>query len=226
MRRFLFGLCLISCLHVRAQEEKQQVWGCDLYASFDNYGCWSVEPSVTFRPVCYAGVSVGMFYSRPFVADYSFNGVTSDNRLRWSVEDVESIGEIFAFRSSLSLFTPPVLLGSDKEYALYLTVSPGATVPFVADRRVVIDYYPNQAGAWTAIHQETIKNRGARKVFWHIRTALTLEVDEHLVFLLAYTCSDFDPYASFRNLVWEGRCFEAKKHRLSHMVSIGIGIRF
>lgn len=225
MKRLLCYFCLLTCLSGRAQEERL-LWEVEANVALDNYGCWSIEPSVTFQPLRYVGLTIGLWYNEPISTDYAFSGTTFDNRLIWSVSDGESIGKTLAFRSSFRLVTPSVHLGNDKEYELYFAVSPGITVPFVPNRRVDIDYFPNQAGVWSALLRESVKNHGARKAFVYIRSALTLKMDDRLTLSLGYTCSDFDPYASVRNLFWEGKRFEAEKHRLAHNVSIGIGVCF
>ena len=117
-------------------------------------------------------------------------------------------------------------MGRDKDYALFLTLSPGLTLPLPANRSFNIDYYPNKEGIWTALRREYVQNKGARTVYYHLRAALSLETDGGLIFSLGYTCSDFDLYGGSRNLTVEGRKLTLPAHKLMHSVSAGIGDRF
>jgi len=117
-------------------------------------------------------------------------------------------------------------VGRDKDYALYLSISPGLTLPLSANNEFNIDYYPNQTGVWTAVRREHVSNKGARTVYYHLRTAFSLEVDNGLIFSVGYTCSDFDLFGGSRNIVIEGRKIDLPKHKLMHSVSVSLGYRF
>ena len=79
---------------------------------------------------------------------------------------------------------------------------------------------------WTTIRREYIQNQGARTVYYHLRTALSLEIDGGFIFSLGYTCSDFDLYGGSRNITIEGRKLSLPAHKLMHSISIGLGYRF
>lgn len=219
---FLTWICLSLC----AQEVEQRPrWEVELAGGLSNYDAWEVEPSVTYRPFPYAGVTMGVLFTLPY-DDASPGGVAQDAQFRWSLTDEDAGSHFFALRPALRLYTPRWWLGRDKDCALYLSVSPGLTIPLPANRRLSVDYFPNRGGAWTAVRREEVVNRDACTVFWHVRTALSLEVDETLVLSAGYTVSDFDLYAGSRGIMVEGHFLDFPKHRLMHAAFVSIGYRF
>ncbi len=155
-----------------------------------------------------------------------FLSVSPGRQLQWSSTHSNAASYLLAWRPALRLNTPKLWLGHDKEYALFLSVSPGLTLPFLADRQFSIDYYPNRTGVWTALKREQVKNSGARKVYYHLRTAISLEIDNRLIFSAGYTISDFDIYGGSRNIIVEGTKLDLPQPRNMHAAFLGIGIRF
>ena len=222
----LFLLFISICLSLPAQErEKRPLWKVELAGALNNYDAWEVEPSVSFLPVHYAGINLGILFTSPY-NDADIGGTSRDNRLYWQNKEKHAASHFFALRPSLQFNTPKLWVGHDQEYALYLSLSPGLTLPLPRNQQFNIDYIPNQPGIWTAVRSEHVKNEGARAVFYHIRTALYLEIEGGLLFAAGYTCSDFDLYAGSRQIVIEGERLNLPKHRLMHAASISIGYRF
>lgn len=168
---------------------------------------------------------MGLLFTAPYPST-SENGITADRQLQWSSTHSNATSYLLAWRPALRLNTPKLWLGHDKEYALFLSVSPGLTLPFPADRQFSIDYYPNRTGVWTALKREQVKNSGARKVYYHLRTAISLEIDNRLIFSAGYTFSDFDIYGGSRNIIVEGTKLDLPQPRNMHAAFLGIGIRF
>jgi len=156
----------------------------------------------------------------------SLGGVAVNKQFRWSETNDNSVSYFFAFRPALRLNSPKLWIGKDKDYALYLSVSPGLTIPLPSDRRFTIDYFPNQQGEWSAIKREEVTNSGARKVYYNVRTTISLEIDERLVLSAGYTFSDFDIYGGSRNITVEGSKLSLPKVSMMHSVFVGIGVRF
>ena len=87
-------------------------------------------------------------------------------------------------------------------------------------------YFPNQAGAWTAIRSERVKNHGARWLSAHAQIALCAMIGEHLRVSVGYTCSGFDPYENVRYITVEGQRLDIERHKLMHSASLAVGICF
>lgn len=135
-------LFLLAYLPIHAQEsEKRLLWEVELQGALTNCSSWEVEPAVTFFPFKYAGISMGLLFTAPYPST-SENGITADRQLQWSSTHSNAASYLLAWRPALRLNTPKLWLGHDKEYALFLSVSPGLTLPFPADRQFSIDYYP------------------------------------------------------------------------------------
>lgn len=222
----LFILFICACMALPAQEKgKRPLWKVELAGALNNYDAWEVEPSVVFLPLDYVGASLGLMFIRPY-HDNTPAGTSQDKQLRWSYTDDYAPSYLLALRPALQLNTPKWWVGRDKDYALYLSLSPGLTLPLPANRGFNIDYYPNKPGMWTTIRREYIQNQGARTVYYHLRTALSLEIDGGFIFSLGYTCSDFDLYGGSRNITIEGQKLSLPAHKLMHSVSISLGYRF
>ena len=57
---FFFILFNCVCLALPAQQrEKRPFWKVELEGALNNYDAWEVEPSITFLPIQYAGISLG-----------------------------------------------------------------------------------------------------------------------------------------------------------------------
>lgn len=219
-------LFLFAYQPIRAQEpEKPFLWEVELQGALTYCSTWEIEPIFSFLPCKYAGVSMGLLFTSPN-SSTSANGVTADHQFLWSSTYNNAASYLFAWRPALRLNTPKLWLGRDKEYALFLSVSPGLTLPFPADRQFSIDYYPNRTGVWTALKREQVKNSGARKVYYHLRTALSLEIDDRLILSAGYTFSDFDIYGGSRNITVDGIKLNLPHPQNMHAVFLGIGIRF
>ena len=131
-----------------------------------------------------------------------------------------------ALRPSVRLSTPVWWVGRDRDCGLSLALSPGLTLPLPPNRTLQIDYFPNQAGAWTAIRSERVKNHGARWLSAHAQIALCAMIGEHLRVSVGYTCSGFDPYENVRYITVEGQRLDIERHKLMHSASLAVGICF
>ena len=220
----IFILCGFVSLYSQDIKEKR-LWLVELNGALTSQSSWEVEPSITFLPIDYVGLTAGLVFTSPYPSR-SLGGVAVNKQFRWSETNDNSVSYFFAFRPALRLNSPKLWMGRDKDYALYLSVSPGLTIPLPSDRRFTIDYYPNLHGEWSAAKREEVINSGARKFYYNIRTAVSLEIDERIVFSAGYTFSDFDIYGGSRNIIVEGSKLTLPKACMMHSAFVGIGIRF
>ena len=220
----IFILCGFVSLYSQDIKEKR-LWLVELNGALTSQSSWEVEPSVTFLPIDYVGLTAGLVFTSPYPSR-SLGGVAVNKQFRWSETNDNSVSYFFAFRPALRLNSPKLWIGRDKDYALYLSVSPGLTIPLPSDRRFTIDYYPNRHGEWSAAKREEVINSDARKFYYNVRTAVSLEIDERIVFSAGYTFSDFDIYGGSRNIIVEGSKLTLPKACMMHSAFVGIGIRF
>ena len=232
MKRTLSSLCAVMLAtfvctqHTQAQEkETPKHWKIELAGALNNYSAWEVEPSVTYMPLRYAGIGMGVLFSRATDGN-GFNGTSQDGSLRWSTADNNALHSFFAIRPSLTFQSPCITLGEDKDYALYLSLSPGLTLPLPANRSVDVDYIPDRAGTWIPLKTERFHNKGGANVFYHVKSAVSLEIDETIVFSAGYTFSTYDPYDCLRHISVEGKKLNPKKQRFMHSFFISAGVRF
>lgn len=225
--RFFIAISLswgVVSLYSQDREEKR-FWQVELSGALTNQSSWEVEPSVTFQPVDYVGLTAGLLFTSTYPSK-SLGGVAVNKQFRWSETNDNSVSYFFAFRPALRLNTPKLWIGRDKDYALYLSVSPGLTIPLPSDRRFTVDYFPNQQGEWSAIKREEVTNTGARRLYYHIRAAVSLEMDERIVFSAGYAFSDFDIYGGSRNITVEGSKLPLPKACMMHSAFVSVGLRF
>ena len=226
-RQILLIICLLlAATKGKAQEEERtHVWKVELAGALNNYSAWEIEPTITYQPIPYAGITVGLLFCN-IITDESYSGISKDQQWRWSSSDDTPLCHLFAFRPALQFATPALILGKDKDMALSFIVSPGLTIPLSTNKSLDIDYYPNVSGAWTAMRFDRIKNRGGRTVFYHIKGMFTLDLDEQYTLSAGYTLSDFDMYSGGRNITVEGKKLTMPKFNFMHSFFISIGYRF
>ena len=205
--------------------KEKRFWQVELSGALTSQCSWEVEPSVTFLPIDYVGLTAGLVFTSPYPSK-SLGGVTLNKQFRWSETHDNSVSYFLAFRPALRLNSPKLWIGKDKDYALYISVSPGLTIPLPSDRRFTIDYYPNRPGVWTAIKREEVTNSDARKLYYNVRSAISLEIDERIVFSAGYNFSDFDIYGGSRNITVEGSKLPLPKACMMHSAFVSIGVRF
>ena len=220
----IFLLYSFASLYSQDIKEKR-FWQVELSGALTSQCSWEVEPSVTFLPIDYVGLTAGLVFTSPYPSK-SLGGVTLNKQFRWSETHDNSVSYFLAFRPALRLNSPKLWVGRDKDYALYISVSPGLTIPLPSDRRFTVDYYPNQQGTWSAIKREEVTNSGARKIYYNVRAALSMEIDERIVISAGYTFSDFDIYGGSRNITVEGSKLPLPKACLMHSAFVSIGVRF
>ena len=220
----IFLLYSFASLYSQDIKEKR-FWQVELSGALTSQCYWEVEPSVTFLPIDYVGLTTGLVFTSPYPSK-SLGGVTLNKQFRWSETHDNSVSYFLAFRPALRLNSPKLWIGKDKDYALYISVSPGLTIPLPSDRRFTIDYYPNRPGVWTAIKREEVTNSDARKLYYNVRSAISLEIDERIVFSAGYTFSDFDIYGGSRNITVEGGKLPLPKACMMHSAFVSIGVRF
>lgn len=220
----IFLLYSFASLYSQDIKEKR-FWQVELSGALTSQCSWEVEPSVTFLPIDYVGLTAGLVFTSPYPSK-SLGGVTLNKQFRWSETHDNSVSYFLAFRPALRLNSPKLWIGKDKDYVLYISVSPGLTIPLPSDRRFTIDYYPNRPGVWTAIKREEVTNSDARKLYCNVRSAISLEIDERIVFSAGYTFSDFDIYGGSRNITVEGSKLPLPKACMMHSAFVSIGVRF
>lgn len=220
----IFLLYSFASLYSQDIKEKR-FWQVELSGALTSQCSWEVEPSVTFLPIDYVGLTAGLVFTSPYPSK-SLGGVTLNKQFRWSETHDNSVSYFLAFRPALRLNSPKLWIGKDKDYVLYISVSPGLTIPLPSDRRFTIDYYPNRPGVWTAIKREEVTNSDARKLYYNVRSAISLEIDERIVFSAGYNFSDFDIYGGSRNITVEGSKLPLPKACMMHSAFVSIGVRF
>lgn len=85
---------------------KRPVWKVELAGALNNYSAWEVEPTITYLPIPYAGITMGFLFCNT-IEDESYSGVSKDQRWRWSSDDDSPLCHHFALRPAIQLATPP-----------------------------------------------------------------------------------------------------------------------
>ena len=222
----LLFICLLLTVGGQAQEaEKRPVWKVELAGALNNYSAWEVEPTITYLPIPYAGITMGFLFCNT-IEDESYSGVSKDQRWRWSSDDDSPLCHHFALRPAFQLATPALKLGKDKDMGLSFILSPGLTIPLSVNQRLNISYYPNVSGIWSSQRFDQVKNRGGRAIFYHIKGMFTLDLGEQYTLSAGYTFSDFDMYSGGRNMVVEGKKLTMPAFRFMHSFFVSLGYRF
>lgn len=221
----MFFFLLIGEVACAQGSDKTKHWKVELAGALNNYTAWEIEPFITYHPIRYIGLSMGLLFSNP-LENNDFNGQSIDKQWLWNSADNNSGSHFFAFRPAIQLVSPSVWLGENKDYQLYFSVSPGLTIPLPTNKEFDIEYIPNRPGTWTIYKTEHVENYSAPGLFYHFKSAFSLEIDNSITFSLGYTFSNFDLYSGSRNIVVEGEKLSPEKHHFMHSFSIGIGVWF
>ena len=226
MKPTLLLICLFFAVSGQAQEyEKPRKWKVELAGALNNYCAWEIEPTITYQPIPYAGITLGVLFCET-IPDETYSGTSKDQRWCWSSTENRPIGQLATFRPAIQLATPALILGKDKDMGLSFIVSPGLTIPFARNQALDIEYVPNAPGVWIPEKFDRIKNKGGRAVFYHIKAMFTLEFDEQYTISAGYTLSDFDWYSGGRNIRVEGEKLSLSRYRYMHSFFLSIGYRF
>ena len=87
MRSILFFICLIFTFEGQAQEvEKSHMWKVELSGALNNNSAWEVEPSVTYLPIPYVGITMGLLFCNTIEKD-SYTGFSRDNQWFWNSDE-------------------------------------------------------------------------------------------------------------------------------------------
>ena len=226
MRSILFFICLIFTFEGQAQEvEKSHMWKVELSGALNNNSAWEVEPSVTYLPIPYVGITMGLLFCNTIEKD-SYTGFSRDNQWFWDSDESNPGCHFFALRPAIQLVTPAFKFGKDKDTGLSLVVSPGLTIPLPVNQEFNISYVPNTPGVWIPQKFDHIKNKGGKSLFYHIKSMLSLDIDQRSIFSLGYIFSNFDLYSGGRNFVVEGKRLSMPRIRFMHSFFLSIGYRF
>lgn len=164
MRSILFFICLIFTFEGQAQEvEKSHMWKVELSGALNNNSAWEVEPSVTYLPIPYVGITMGLLFCNTIEKD-SYTGFSRDNQWFWDSDESNPGCHFFALRPAIQLVTPAFKFGKDKDTGLSLVVSPGLTIPLPVNQEFNISYVPNTPGVWIPQKFDHIKNKGGKSV--------------------------------------------------------------
>ena len=159
MRSILFFICLIFTFEGQAQEvEKSHMWKVELSGALNNNSAWEVEPSVTYLPIPYVGITMGLLFCNTIEKD-SYTGFSRDNQWFWNSDESNPGCHFFALRPAIQLVTPAFKFGKDKDTGLSLVVSPGLTIPLPVNQEFNISYVPNTPGIWIPQKFDHIKNK-------------------------------------------------------------------
>lgn len=223
---YLIILFALMCIPGYSQSDKEpcKYWTAGLSAALTNYDAWEIEPSIAYHPIRYAGIGVGILYTKT-MGKPSYSGYTADQSLIWFIAS-DDLNYVLALRPELRLATPAVYLDKDQELALSLRVSPGLTIPFPANLPHNVEYIPNRVGVNTAVAYDRVTNTGAKACYYHLKTAIALEMDE-ITLSLGYNFSNFDLYGGSRNIIVEGKRLKpATGIKYMHSVSVGVSYSF
>ena len=122
MRSILFFICLIFTFGGQAQEEeKSHMWKVELSGALNNNSAWEVEPSVTYLPIPYVGITMGLLFCNTIEKD-SYTGFSRDNQWFWDSDESNPGCHFFALRPAIQLVTPAFKFGKDKDTGLSLVV--------------------------------------------------------------------------------------------------------
>lgn len=226
MKQILILICLICAVDAQAQDdEKPRVWKVELTGALNNYSAWEVEPSITYQPIPYVGVTFGLLFCNT-ILDEHYSGVTKDKQWVWSDSEDNPTCHTIAFRPGIQLATPAIVLGKDKDMGLSFIVSPGLTIAPPANKELEIEYVPNAPGVWIPQRFDRVKNTGGRSLYYHIKGMLSLDIDGQYTLSAGYAFSDFDMYGGIRNITVEGEKLSMSKRQFMHSFFISIGYRF
>lgn len=222
----LLLICLLGITGGQAQEkEEKRIWKVELEGALNNYSAWEVEPSITYQPIPYAGLTVGLLFC-DVIMKSSYAGDSRDGKWSWRSKEENPECYTLAFRPAIQLATPALVLGKDKDTELSFVLSPGLTIPVPPNIGFDIEYTPNAPGIWTPMKFDRVKNHGARTVYYHIKGSLSVEWDKQYILSAGYTFSDFDLYGGARNITVEGKKLTMPKFRFTHSFFLSIGYRF
>ena len=168
---------------------------------------------------------MGLLFCNTLEKD-SYTGFSRDNLWFWDSDESTPGCHFFALRPAIQLVTPAFKFGKDKDTGLSLVVSPGLTIPLPVNQEFNISYVPNTPGVWIPQKFDHIKNKGGKSLFYHIKSMLSLDIDQRYVFSLGYIFSNFDLYSGGRNIIVEGKRLSMPRIRFMHSFFLSIGYRF
>ncbi len=219
---FLFTSIFVQ-VYAQSNEDSFKHWSVGLSGALNNYDAWELEPSISYNLVRYAGAGVGILFTKTMGND-SYGGYSADKTLRWFLSD--DLNYSLAIRPEIHLATPAVYLDKDHDLALSLRVSPGLTIPFPTNLNHDVEYIPNQTGVTTPVKYDQVKNTGAKACYFHLKTALALEIDV-ITLSLGYNFSNFDLYGGSRNTIVEGEKLKpTTKIQYMHSVFLNLSYSF
>lgn len=226
MKPILILICLICAIGGQAQEEeKARVWKVELTGALNNYSGWEIEPSITYQPIPYAGITLGLLFC-DLIEKNHFSGTSIDKQWVWSSSEENPISPSLAFRPAILLSTPALILGKDRDMGLSFILSPGLTIAFPRNKGFNIEYVPNAPGAWVPQRFSHVKNKGGKSLFYHIKGMFTLDFDNEYTLSAGYTFSNFDMFSGGRNITIEGERITMPTYRFTHSFFVSIGYRF
>lgn len=82
---FLGGISLYS-----QGRKEMRLWQVDINGALTSQSSWEVEPSVTFLPIDYVGLTAGLVFTSPYPSK-SLGGLTPNKQLRWSETNDNSV---------------------------------------------------------------------------------------------------------------------------------------
>lgn len=206
------------------KSEKDRHWVWELYGGANNYMTWEIETDVVYKPWRFIGVGAGFFFTPPIDGNKTYSGEARDKNLRWQIEE-NRLMYLFAFRSGVYLYSPPVYLNHDHDVALSFRVSPGVTIPLPPNLSTSVDYVPKDAIIHVPATSGEVSNSHAKACYYHVKLAMALEV-ERVSVLLGYTTSDYDLYGGSRNMIVEGQKIELPRKKQAGTFFIGLTYDF
>lgn len=165
-----------------------------------------------------------LFFTPSIDGNKTYSGEARDKNLRWQIEE-NRLMYLFAFRSGVYLYSPPVYLNHDHDVALSFRVSPGVTIPLPPNLSTSVDYVPKDAIIHVPATSGEVSNSHAKACYYHVRFAMALEV-ERVSVLLGYTTSDYDLYGGSRNMIVEGQKIELPRKKQAGTFFIGLTYDF
>ena len=223
------SLSLLLCVGLHApscsaeEAEPMNHWHLQLSGALTNSDTLEVDPSITYIPLQYVGIGLGFLFTNTIHGNgYVYQ--TANSNLSFTLSERDYNYEL-ALRPQLTFVTPAWYVNADKDVALKLHLSPGLTLPIPTNGKYTFDFYYNEPGIQESLRREIVKNTGAKACYFHLRTAVSLEL-EKLTFSLGYQFSNFDIYGGARNLVVDGKTLSVPHSKDMHAAFAAIGVLF
>lgn len=228
---FTFCLCL-SVIHLFASEREGEFRTnknvLSLSSSLFVYGsepALGLEVSYTRCFGKYIGVMTGLAFQNWMDNDYKPKLEVSDSKGQkyTRYDDGKLLRGNWLIGPNFR--SPSVGLGREKDYQLFLQCEPALILTLPNEAFSYVHY--TEEGGKIKGEFRTVRNKGEDVVFWRVKSALSLGIDQ-LAFSLGYTISNQDPYSSRRNVCFDGHKISPSRgtYKFLHELSVSLSYSF